>query len=709
MSKYFLFLEAASQDSFLAKIRQEVTPSKEDPQSDADDESGSSDPELEPETERKHSPKQPRKQNSQSLVDLIHSYEPKMKCITDTDCLLSYTVNNIDLLQVTYGRFKKTDPEDLVNEDKIANFKAQLEKLQKIIQHLYQSTSTQRGAFVTYTGVFKNLYVNPPFNETDKEGLHMTIIRNILHADKNQVIAYLKQKEERLYSRLSDKYVEEFNDISRKVNKMEHEGANPDAPKKDAIQLLLATMCAMGCRKGAVLDPNCKFYTYDDYIEKLAKKGLTQPQFRLGVWNGPTVIDEENSFAISTPAYKKEFGDFRYTIVQSGVLKDKSQSINRFLLDKSDKRFVENKVLIKPTIILPASEVVGMIKLFRKIHNITKETFVNRRKQGNKFSTRAIQPYMDSYFPQAAALSAKHNWEFGSHYCRKLYCNSAAEIYIPKLQQITSKYVDKSIFCSNILGHGGSIATSLSYANVFVKFSYEAIEFKIPPLEHLRNLVIKNEELQRQNQAFKEDILSQVRAIGIERPTPKNESLFSVEGKDVALKKIKITVGPDEAIRKAISELKAQGITHSSNHIKQMGFGRKTIQEFEKRHPGEVLPYKRKHDEIESGLDEKHVDEPLPKKATVPLVATPIPVLAAPLVATHREAKPTQPPTHPLEFGTKVIAPQNGTARANAEGARRDKIKFGTENVLLRPEDCTGTIQKDVLLAKKLTRDLCKE
>ena len=98
---------------------------------------------------------------------------------------------------------------------------------------------------------------------------------------------------------------------------------------------------------------------------------------------------------------------------------------------------------------------------------------------------------MEEYFPNASALSVRNNWQFGSHYLRKLYANSSFAIYSDKIQQVTGKYVDKSVFISAVCGHSGSIQTSLSYVNVHVKFGYDPKVFDPPSKEILRNLFIK--------------------------------------------------------------------------------------------------------------------------------------------------------------------------------------------------------------------------
>lgn len=99
------------------------------------------------------------------------------------------------------------------------------------------------------------------------------------------------------------------------------------------MHLLLAIMACCGCRKGEVLDPKVIFYTYKD-----TKEGKSSA-FRV-------VPDAEHSIAIdSEKDFDEEIG-FEFMLVQVGVLKDKSQAINRFLTSAEDTRFVTSRILI---------------------------------------------------------------------------------------------------------------------------------------------------------------------------------------------------------------------------------------------------------------------------------------------------------------------------------------------------------------------------
>ena len=100
---------------------------------------------------------------------------------------------------------------------------------------------------------------------------------------------------------------------------------------------------------------------------------------------------------------------------------------------------------------------------------------------------------------------------------------------------------------------------------------------------------MQNNELIRQIEEWKKSMNTEITRIALERPKNDDIALFSVEGKEVELKKKRKHIDPDEDIRKAIKSLNDQGIAHTSNNIKKMGFGRKAIQEFTKRFPSEMI------------------------------------------------------------------------------------------------------------------------
>jgi len=100
------------------------------------------------------------------------------------------------------------------------------------------------------------------------------------------------------------------------------------------------------------------------YLERTVERKDEVPKLRIGTQMSDTV-GSGDSFEVDFDAYKSEIG-FANTIVQEGVLKDRAQQINKFLLDKDDKRYTQNKFVVKPSIVLSSSEICAGVKDFAK-------------------------------------------------------------------------------------------------------------------------------------------------------------------------------------------------------------------------------------------------------------------------------------------------------------------------------------------------------
>jgi hypothetical protein len=146
---------------------------KREPDENDSDESSEDESEVEEPGYKKHSRRDHRR-SSESLVKLIHKYSPSLEkvCKTDTNCLALYTADNIDLWDATYGHIYHADAKGKMVLD-MSSYIEKLEKLRKIIIHMYPGTQTQRGMFVTYTASFKKYYVNK-FKEDVRTGEHIS-------------------------------------------------------------------------------------------------------------------------------------------------------------------------------------------------------------------------------------------------------------------------------------------------------------------------------------------------------------------------------------------------------------------------------------------------------------------------------------------------------------------------------------------------------
>ena len=219
--------------------------------------SGESEPDFEEEENKEANPrrpdpvkaKKPLRRSSKIIVDSVHEFEPKLSdCKSDTNCVMAYVIDNVKLLDKTYGK-------------DLEQFEKELELLRKLITTMYHPrTSTMRGMFVKYTGIFKAYYVNPPYNETETTGEHVEIVRRVLHAPVAEVMVELNRKQERLNKRLAKKFHESYDDVVRNVREMYSYGMTNHSTKA-MIRLMLACSAACGSRKGENLDPSVEFYT----------------------------------------------------------------------------------------------------------------------------------------------------------------------------------------------------------------------------------------------------------------------------------------------------------------------------------------------------------------------------------------------------------------------------------------------------------------
>jgi len=690
MSKFLIFLDKASDDKFLQTIREECALDREDQEVSDESQSDSEEEVKEPTANTK----KPQRNQSKSLQRLIEEHRGG-ECKSDTACLMDYVKENIPLLDVNFGK-------------DIPAFEKQLTKLYKIIAHMYPVTSTLRGIFVQYTALFKDFYVKR--GENEKEGSHVTPVRKILKAEKGLVIEELQRKEAKLVHKLQNKFHEDYNDAARAIRDMYTFGMNESTPQA-MIRLLLSLCGAGGMRRGEVLDPSIDFQSLKGYQAELEAQGKSTSELRIGIQETKT----DNSFPVDRLKYEEEFGKDN-TLVQFGTLKDRSQQVNRFLKE-GDERFTENRTIIKPTVVLTAQEVVAGVTRFRYVNEITKENYKGRVKGPSRFGTRATKPEMKRYFPRSYALAEKNHYEFGSHFMRKLYGNISFDIYQDKLRQVTSKYCDRSIWMSNVLAHQGSLATSLSYANVVIKYNTPTEAFEMPPLEKIRDLMIKLESLEAFVKKDKKLVSADLKKI-IEND-PSEVFFLTEDGSErVSLNKRKKRNFIDEAdadreILEHIEILKAKKIDPSNNNLKKLGFGRKVLIAFKSRHP----EFKESKPVAPSTTATSTTSSASTTTSTTSTtsVSTTTAIVTHPKTATTTKSKKRNSDeldskhAYPLEYKTKVIAPQPKSKAAKKEALIRDQRRFGSENVLEKPEDCEGTIEKNVHLGYKLDRDLCKE
>ena len=646
----FTFLTEASLNKNLQKFREETDPRGKD-EVELDEDLGEYKSIDEEETEVIER-KKPTRRVSKTLLSLLHKHDERLNCnSSDANCLLMYITNNVN--KFDFG-------------DDITKLKQWLTKLQQIIRHIHPSTSTQRNAFVQFTSIFKGYWIKK--GEGVKTGRHVEPIRDILRAESGRVAQLIAEKEEKLRSKLADKYIVDYSKVESNTRRMYARGMDPGAKREDIIALMLAIQTSAGMRKTAVIDPNIIYKQYTQTHDGL---------FRLG-----SIDDDDASLDEVREGLYEEVIGYEYTIRQFGKLKDSEQGINKFL-DPEDERMMGESVIVKPTIILTSKEVILGIRTFRKFFNITKRNFRGRVLEGNRIGTRDILPLVKLYYPKIYAKGQANQWGTGSHVMRKIYANASYEIMKHQVQKVTRRFFDRSVWISTVLGHGGSVNTSLSYSVVEVNFQVSNDIFKIPPEHQIRLL---QGQLNHNKQKLEEllEMINTKSAVSIAEMDTDQVGLIDQDGEMHTFtrhvkRKWKSERDRDETVKRIFDKLREKGVSTTAKNLALMGIGRGTLTAYKKR-----------------TNDSDHDED----------VAVPTPIVDRPL-----RDNPVSKAILPV--GTSVIANPNLSASANTkkQQLKRDRATFGDENVIETPDDCLGEIKKKQKVktdkGSTLVRDLC--
>ena len=674
---YFKFQEVASEPKYLAIVAAEASGSKKSDNYDDEDDDAEVDNVEETIREKKSSGSDDKRKYSATMFALIKKYNGGYECETsDLTCLMEFFEDNAKNFEF---------------EDKVL-FKKQLQQLVNILHALIPSTSYLRGTLTRVTQAFKKIWV--PKGEKEKSGPHMTIVHETVAAKMELTLLQNIEKDRILKYKLDNAYEVDYEDIQLQAHKLLKYGMSGKTKSHGTALLFFCELCC-GARKGEFLDPHIEFFTYKDWVKK---QGLEDASFLLGSDGDDKEVKVEDPHFLD------------YVMVQLGILKDKSQSSNKYL---AKDKFQPNRKVTKPTIIFDSKTVVDTIYYFRKTFDINLETFVSRVKSTNNWSYRLTHPILKKFFPALDTWSNIHHFTQGTHLMRKIYANISYKVYGDQVSRMTNSKLTLNSWISLVLSHQGSYMTSLSYSNVIVKDNYKAYVFDIPPLERIFNLVKQVEFLQATVDKLLKNSDKQDVALGIIKAWNVREHKFTnTDGDEVVLPKRKRTIRSTKKLsieekdallllqkkelEDGVKMLGSYNIEITNQNLRDLGFGGAIVGKYFVDHPiakkPAVIPrpkVPRKKIVIDEpdfkdldGLDGKHVDTPPPKKQK-----------------TGFKLKPNQ----------KIIAPQPTSKAAKAEALRRDVIRFGEGLVLQKPEDCEGTIIPNVTLGPKLIRDICED
>lgn len=678
MSEFFEFLAKASEDSNLQRFREEANakvaekPIPEDSDEDAE--------RSEEEEERQEDPRRPAQRHfSKTLKNMIREANADYACDekeSDISCFRRYVGANAKLFG---NRFTNKEL-----------FATQLQQVTKIMTHLIPNTSYLRNELVKITRMFKEIWV--PRGEDEKTGEWLLIVARHVRAPKSQVVAYLAQKERRLTEKLRDSYNVTFQDVDSSTREL-FEYGDSGAEKKYGAATLLALGTCCGARKGEFLDPSIKFYTYGEWQRK---KHLDAEKINLGTESDHLSIVEDDT--------DLEF--MSHLLVQVGVLKDAEQKSNKYQNDED--ALVPNRVVTKPTLFYEAKYLVAKIKEFRRKYNINRETFTDRVKISNNWSSALFKPLLKRFYRASYTKSKQKNWSIGSHFGRKLYAVSSFGVYKDSVQAASNEIVREASWISMVLAHQGSLATSLSYANVQVNFNIKSDALEMPAKELL-------DEVYREVQFLRKQVEKLTKEKGVVVTANKQEVGFvTQEGKVVTLERHIKRKFSNETDRKATferfaAELTKHGLPVTNENLKKLGLGRSMQREF-------VGKRKKRDDEAPSDLaDQKH-EQP---RADVPAAPPPTQPPNRPndqqttknkrnTQNTEQKAQGHNEKYHTLKPNEKVIAPEPRGENARKIAHSRDQDAYGADNVIAE-KDCTGAVTQPVELSKKKFRKLCVE
>jgi len=541
----------------------------------------------EEEEEIKKKPKRkPTRIYSKHLRDLITKHSPEHTCEkteAETSCFLRYVTEHIPLFGNRY------------TDQKL--FATQLEQLAQIIQHLIPTTAYVRGYFVDFTNAFRDFLIP---KKVDFYKPYTDLIKEHLHAERGRVLAIIKHNDERRMVRLQNGFTEDWDELDHAARELFRRAEEGTTKQYGAASILALELCT-GSRKGAFLDPNVQFYTWDEWK-------TTHRQHNKNEMGINDIGSEEIHLTL------KGLSDDKFTssiIVQVGILKDAKNKIQKHLPeeDRDDPRY-----LIKPCLVYPAEYLVQKIRDFRKKYSITKETFTTRKLTGNSWGTRLFHPLLAEFFKNSYNLAMHNGWNFGSHHMRRCYVMATIQFFKDSAEMLSGKVLAQSVWMALVLGHMGSVGTTISYSNLKLVVRPQHESFQTPPLELIKQLAKQVFDMQEQI----DRLTSRLQERPVQESTSENQYGFVVDGKVVLLDKHSprqyIDGDKVKTVQHYADLLHNNKIAITNDNLGKLGLGRKLVSDFMKRkkeglHNSANEVKEQKQEQVQAQVS---VDEPPP-------------------------------------------------------------------------------------------------
>jgi hypothetical protein len=442
---------------------------------------------------------------------------------------------------------------------------------------------------------------------------------------------------------------------------------------KNEAGLLLAIQGASGARKGEVYDPNIKFYTWHNYVRLQTKKDEWIGTFHIG--NQDNENDEDD---LDPEEYESAFGSFDHLLVQVGVAKDVGEALNSILRGQAgtDHLLVSARVIIKPTCVLTAREIVMGVKAIRKRNGITVANYKGRK--STYLPSTATKEVLREMFAEVMKKSDKSRYQTNTHLMRALYAHLSFYLYEETVYRSTGKHQNFGIWANELLGHDQhSPGASDAYNKIVLVHTSKQAELTSTTREDIIDMKQRIEFLEISNRVLEttiKDILARLeekdfRHADLEEGEIRESdyvSLTNLDNEQVNIKKLpKLRKGATDAEKKErFLEVK-----------KLMAYNRVNPTQDNMRIIGTIG--KRFFKEAKPPIEEAFVLAPKRKRVELP-------------------------------EGTKIIRKKGKNAKSTAVMQTEDNERFGEENMLDKAADCKGTIEKQQKVGKVI-RDICNE
>ena len=478
----------------------------------------------------------------------------------------------------------------------------------------------------------------------------------------------LTEKMENNYSMDWDTYVA----VMRKYSKALDLDVKTEWRKETAVTSVITVEGNCAARKIEILDPLIKYYTWARYQEKF--KGLKPSGFILGdEEEGVDLGDEKRAL--------DEMGRDRI-IIQVGKAKDKNQRDAKYELDP--KAAIENTMAIirKVSLIFTAAEICALIKKIRQFFGLTRanrsDKLDARQKLGALVASRDVKPIIARDWPglyqhaEKIDSNKKVKFNIGTHIFRACAAQFLVSIYQDKIQAVTGRAMSVPSLLKVFLSHSGSVASTMSYANVRVTFPLSRDALATPDRHQIRLLLSRVDALEDEVLELRKIKVMPVEVLKEDKTTAafiKNDGTMAFLKRNV-MRRYGTTKKRDEIMDNARDRLLEIGHEANETNMGKLGFG---------------------HDSFSDWKNHK------PLKSEKQTAATPVVIPERAL----RDRETSKVDENQLDYGEKVIVNLSGsTQNAARQKLKRAAERYGEDNIT---EQCDGEKKQKTFVTDKGT------